>query len=266
MNADGSGTVPKTSPLAPHPDPSALPQTARVAPAATPSNRHGLVLDKVVLLGRTFEEYSRSFALDESVLRGQCVLDVASGVSSFCAEASRRGIATTAFDQIYDLAPEIIQSRCEPDLEAVTRNIALAKTYNWDFYQSPEGMRRFRQRAYTTFLEDYREHGAARYVPGRLPHLPFDDRSFDLTLVSYLLFVYDDHFDYGFHKQSIREIMRVTKSESRFYPIVTFEARRSPHIERLQNDPDLFDLALDLVPTGFEFLVGSNCFLRIRHR
>ncbi len=64
-------------------------------------SRQGLVLDKVVLLGRTFEEYARYFGLDTSALHNQRVLDVAAGVSSFCAEANLRGIRTTAFDQIY---------------------------------------------------------------------------------------------------------------------------------------------------------------------
>lgn len=229
-------------------------------------SRRGLVLDKVVLLGRTFEEYSRYFALDESELRGCRVLDVASGVSSFCAEANQRGIQTTAFDQIYQLDPETIQSRCEPDLEAVTTNIARAQTYNWAFYKSPEGMRTFRQRAYQTFLADYRTHREMRYIAGSLPELPFASGAFDVTLVSYLLFVYDDHFDYEFHKRSLLEIMRVTRSEARFYPVVTFEAKRSPHLDPLQSDPDLGHLTFRLVETDFEFLMGSNYFLQVRHR
>ncbi len=229
-------------------------------------SRQGLVLEKVVLLGRTFEEYARYFRLDTSALQKQSVLDVAAGVSSFCAEANLRGIRTTAFDQIYQLSSEAIQARCEPDLEAVTRNIALAKTYKWDFYKSPEGMREYRQRAYQTFLADYRTHADQRYIAGNLPHLPFRDREFDVTLVSYLLFVYDDHFDYTFHKASLIEIMRVTSNEARCYPIVTFEAQRSRHLDTLQTDPDLNHFIFDLVPTDFEFLIGSNYFLSIRRR
>ena len=171
--------------------------------------KQGLVLDKVVLLGRTFEEYVRYFALDPEALRGRSVLDVASGVSSFCAEANEQGIRATAFDLIYDFSPDEIQSRCEPDLDQVTRNIALAKTYKWDFYKSPEGMRNYRERAYRAFLADYRTQRGARYVAGQLPLLPFADGQFDITLTSYLLFVYEDHFDYGFHKRSVLEILTV---------------------------------------------------------
>lgn len=229
-------------------------------------NRQGLALEKVVLLGRTFDEYARFFALDVLALEGRRVLDVASGVSSFCAEANARGIRTTAFDQIYDFTADEIQARCEPDLERVTRDIASAKTYKWDFYRSPEGMREYRQRAYQAFLADYRVQGASRYVAGSLPQLPFRDGHFDLTLTSYLLFVYDEHFDYAFHRQSLLEMMRVTQGEVRCYPIVTFEAQRSRHLSRLAEDPALRHLQFDEVETDFEFLIGSNRYLRIRRR
>lgn len=229
-------------------------------------SKQGLVLDKVVLLGRTFDEYVRYFTLDPEALRGRSVLDVASGVSSFCAEANALGIRATAFDLIYDSSPDEIQSRCEPDLDHVTRNIALAKTYKWDFYKSPEGMRRFRERAYRAFLADYRTQRGARYVAGTLPKLPFADGQFDVTLTSYLLFVYEHHFDYAFHKRSVLEIMRVTRDEARCYPIVTFEAKPCTYLDRLQSDPDLKHLTFEQVRTDFEFLIGSNSFLRIRHR
>ena len=281
-------------------------------------NKQGLVLDKVVLLGRTFEEYVRYFALDVAALRGQAVLDVASGVSSFCAEANAQGIHVTAFDLIYRLPPEQIEARCGPDLDHVTKSIGGLQAYKWEFYKNPETMRTYRERAYKTFLADYRAHqtpslpqsggegrgeegpfhnasieeftnpspqpspratlrgeGAApaypahrdrRYVAGSLPRLPFDDAKFDLTLVSYLLFVYEDHFDYQFHKQSVLEVMRVTRGEARFYPLVSFEAKRCSFLDPLKNDPDLRHLAFEEVQTDFEFLVGSNWFLSVRHR
>jgi 2-polyprenyl-3-methyl-5-hydroxy-6-metoxy-1,4-benzoquinol methylase len=67
-------------------------------------SKHGLQLDRVVLLGRTFEEYRRYFLLEPHELIGKRVLDVASGVSSFCAEANTLGIKVTAFDPIYSLS------------------------------------------------------------------------------------------------------------------------------------------------------------------
>ena len=227
--------------------------------------KQGLVLDKVVLLGRTFEEYARYFALEPAFLPGRTILDVASGVSSFCAEANAKGLNVTAFDRIYELPVEDIQARCEPDLDHVLKSIGGLKTYRWEFYKSPERLRGFRERAYQTFLADYRVHRGKRYVGGSLPKMPFDDGRFDLTLVSYLLFAYEDQLDYEFHKQSLLEIMRVTRGEARFYPLVSFEAKRCRYVEQLRNDPDLRGLSFEEVITDFEFLVGSNNFLRVRH-
>lgn len=228
--------------------------------------KQGLVLDKVVLLGRTLDEYARYFALDLDALAGAEILDVASGVSSFTAEANARGLRVTAFDRIYELEPAVIQSRCEPDLERVIKSIEGLNTYRWEFYKNVENLRALRERAYKTFLADYAPQRGARYVAGSLPSLPFGNRQFDLTLASYLLLVYEDHFDYKFHQQSLLEVMRVTRGEARLYPIVSFEAKRCSYIDRFKADPALAHLTFEEVQTDFEFLVGSNYFLRIRHR
>ena len=227
--------------------------------------KRGLVLDKVVLLGRTLEEYRRYFALDLEKLRGKAILDVASGVSSFCAETNALGLDVTAFDAIYEFSAEQIEQRCGPDLDLVVNAVRNLKTYRWDFYRSPEYLRTFRERAWRTFLADYCAH-PERYVAGRLPRLPFRDAQFDLTLVSYLLFVYEDQLDYGFHQKSLAEIMRVTRGEARIYPTVTFEAHRSVYLDRLNADPALRHLGFEEVQTDFEFLIGSNNYLRVFHR
>jgi len=225
-----------------------------------------MVLDKVVLLGRTLDEYRRYFTLDLDQLRGRAILDVAAGVGSFCAEARDLGLDVTAFDVIYDWPRREIESRCGPDLDHVLQAIASLQTYRWDFYKSADNLRRFREKAYRTFLADYQTGRGIRYVPGRLPKLPFRDGQFDLTLVSYFLLVYEDQFDYEFHKQSILEIMRVTRGEARLYPIVSFEAKRCGYIDRFKRDPALEHLSFEDVRTDFEFLVGSNFFLSVRHR
>src|SRR5689334_16631787 len=171
--------------------------------------KRGLKLDRVVLLGRTFEEYRRYFLLDPQGLTGKRVLDVAGGVSSFCAEANNLGVDVTAFDPIYSLSREEIRQRSLHDLEGVYRTIGLVPTYRWGFYKNPDYMRVLRERASAIFFADFEAH-PERYVAGELPQLPFLESEFDLTLVSYLLFAYQDRFDYDFHRNSILEIMRVT--------------------------------------------------------
>jgi hypothetical protein len=228
--------------------------------------KSGLELSKVVLLGRTFEEYVRYFGLDEAAFRGKKVLDIASGVSSFCAEANAKKIDVTAFDPIYELSSDEIQNRCESDLEFVTHEIGKVKAYNWDFYKTPAKMREYRERAYKLFLPDFTKTKGERYIFGKLPHTPFRDRQFDLTLTSYFLFVYETHFDYDFHKQSIAEILRVTSGEARIYPLVNFKAERSPFVDRIQTETDFADWKFEEVKTDFEFLRNSSSFLRISKR
>ena len=222
----------------------------------------GLQLDRVVLLGRTFEEYRRYFLLEPEKLIGKTVLDVAGGVSSFCAEANDFGIKVTAFDPIYSLSREKIRERSDPDLESVYRTIGLVPTYRWGFYKNPDYMRTLRERASAIFFSDFKIH-PQRYVAGELPRLPFADAEFDLTLVSYLLFAYQDRFDYEFHRDSILEIMRVTRGEARIYPTVTFEAQASEYIPILHSDPALQVFEFTEIETDFEFLVNSNSYLRV---
>jgi SAM-dependent methyltransferase len=224
--------------------------------------KRGLQLDHVVLLGRTFEEYRRYFLLTPDDLVGKRVLDVAGGVSSFCAEGNKLGIKVTAFDPIYCLSARKIREKSEPDLESVYRSIGRMPTYRWAFYKSPEYMRVLRERASAIFFSDYKIH-PDRYVAGQLPRLPFADAEFDLTLVSYLLFAYQDRLDYEFHRDSILEIMRVTRGEARIYPTVTFEAQPSEYILMLPSDPALQRFAFTEIKTDFEFLVNSNSFLKL---
>jgi hypothetical protein len=226
--------------------------------------KRGLQLDRVVLLGRTFEEYRRYFLLEPHELIGKRVLDVAGGVSSFCAEANNIGIKVTAFDPIYSLSHEKIRQRSDPDLESVYKSIGLVPTYRWGFYKNPDYMRALREGASTIFFSDFQTN-PKRYVAGELPRLPFADGEFDLTFVSYLLFAYQDRFDYEFHRDSVLEIMRVTRGEARIYPTVTFEAQPSEYIPMLKSDPALRAIEFKEIETDFEFLVNSNLYLRVTH-
>ena len=226
--------------------------------------KRGLQLDRVVLLGRTLEEYRRYFLLEPDHLIGKRVLDVAGGVSSFCAEANNLGINVTSFDPIYSLSAEKIRERSEPDLESVHRAIGSVPTYRWGYYKSPDYMRELRNRASTMFFSDYETH-PQRYVAGELPRLPFADREFDVTLVSYFLFAYEERLSYEFHRESILQVMRVTRDEARIYPTVTFEAQPSEYLPALRSDPALRQFEFTEIKTDFEFLVNSNSYLRVRH-
>src|SRR5207247_3221456 len=101
-------------------------------------SKRGLQLDRVVLLGRTFEEYRRYFLLEPDDLIGKRVLDVAGGVSSFCAEANKLGMKVTSFDPIYSLPPEEITERSEPELASVYRTTGSVPTSSRALLQNSE--------------------------------------------------------------------------------------------------------------------------------
>jgi hypothetical protein len=79
-----------------------------------------LDLKNIALIGRTFEEYYRMFDLG-NLPKNEHILDVASGVSSFCAEANVKGYDVTASDRIYSSSPLEIEEKCRQDLDEVIK-------------------------------------------------------------------------------------------------------------------------------------------------
>jgi hypothetical protein len=211
-------------------------------------------LDSVVLLGRTFDEYCRYFQLDDRDLRSVRILDIGAGVSSFCSEANSRGYDVMAADPIYELPVEVIAEKSAADLNHVlTRLPDAAHNYNWSFYRDPQQLR------------EYRASDQSRYVRVALPHTGFRANEFQLVLVSHLLFLYDDLFDYDFHKRSLLELARIAQTEIRIYPLTNMRAMRSSLLESLMRDPDCSALTFTVSKIDFEFLKNSDELLKINH-
>jgi hypothetical protein len=221
-------------------------------------------LDHVVLIGRTFEEYCRYFQLQDSFLESNRILDVGSGVSSFCAESGLRGYDVTAADPIYDLPVETIAAKSAKDLKNILQQVpAAAHKYNWTFYRDVNELARYRTAARYRFLEDYSAR-RDRYVPSALPNTAFDGNEFDIALASHLLFLYDDLLDYEFHKRSILELSRIVRHEIRIYPLANMSGVKSPFLEQLLSDPDCSGLSFTILKSDFEFFKNANEMLKIQ--
>lgn len=229
----------------------------------TTMNRH-LSLKDIVLIGRTFDEYRRMFALDDRTLAVNRILDAASGVSSFCAEANARGGDVTASDIIYDFDPEEIEAKCGEDLEHVMGQLPLLRDlYVWNYFHDIPELRARREHAYRDFLADFRVWGTERYVPVRYPAAPFPAGRFDLALVSHFLFLYEEHLDYAFHKATLRSLLRVAR-EVRVFPLLNLKGGSSRHLGALLGDRDFDDCAVRIVPVDYEFMKDGNRMLVIR--
>ena len=219
--------------------------------------RAGLQLDDVVLLGRTFAEYTAFFGLTDDTLRGARILDAASGVGSFGAEARGHGHDVVSADPVYGAPAADIERKCRADLDEVVRQLpAVASNYVWGgFYRDIPDLARHREAAYRRFVADYGT-GTERYVASALPGLGFADKQFTLTLVSHFLFLYDDRLDFDFHVASLRELARITDGEVRVYPLVNLKAEPSRVLEGLSGAS--LPGRLERRPVPFEFLRGAR--------
>ncbi|KIL37763.1 methylase [Gordoniibacillus kamchatkensis] len=224
----------------------------------------------VAMTCRSYEEYVRMFALAEDRLQGLSILDMAGGASSFAAEAAGRGNGVTAVDPLYAMSAEEIREHGEREIEVSTAKLAgLAHQYRWDFYGSLDRHRAMRVQSLHRFLADYgAEHPAVTYMQALLPKLPLSGDRFDLTLCSHFLFLYEDQFDYDFHRAAVAELLRVTKpgGEVRVYPLFNFRTEQYSHLDRLRRDIEAEGAASRLEESQLPFLPNSGHLLVFRKK
>jgi len=186
---------------------------------------------------RSFDEYRAMFRLEDEVLRRGPVLDVAGGASSFTAQLDAMGIQAVAADPFYDGLSEQVIAGGYKEIEVSSAKIAaMANSYDWSFYGSPENHRRIRERSMDLFAEHFRnETTRSKYYAASLPKLPFEDHTFDLAVCSHFLFLYADTFDKRFHTAAIAELLRVLRpgGQLRIYPLVTLKWEEPPFLNEL---------------------------------
>lgn len=222
-----------------------------------------LDLKDVVLVGRNFEEYFKMFNLKE-VNKKEKILDVASGVSSFCKEATEKGYDVTSSDRIYYFSPNELEKKCGEDLNTTIEKLSEVRDlYQWEFFKDVTELKDQRIKAYKNFIEDFRQNGSEKYVYAEYPRSDFKNNQFTITLVSHFLFMYDEHFNYDFHKDTIKELMRITSKEIRIFPIVNLKGKRSSFVSELIKDKDFHHYKIEIEKVDYEFVKGGNEMLII---
>lgn len=220
-------------------------------------------LERVALIGRTYNEYKRMFDVSKESLEGKRVLDVAAGVSNFCAIGNVLGLDVTAVDPVYHLMADEIEVQAEQDLELIVNKLPVNESnYNWDFYGDIEGVRVSRIKAYQTFLKDY-QNNPKSYVPGEIGKLPFEDKSFDTTLVSHLMFLYDHLFSAEDHIAMFRELIRVTRNEIIIFPTKNLSGENCKWVDLIVKNYEFLDQTFKIEKSKFEFLKGNSLRLRV---
>lgn len=218
-----------------------------------------LILKDIVLIGRTFDEYYRMFNLTDELLKNEIILDVASGVSSFCAQARARGYNVTASDKIYTSEPSEIERKCAKDLDVVMKQLpGIADLYLWNYFKDIKALKNNREKAYRIFIKDFKKYGVKRYVPVEFPATNFLNEQFTIALASHFLFLYEDYLDYDFHKKTILELLRVVSKELRIFPIVNFKGKRSIFVEPVMHDVDFGRFQISIKRVDYEFIRNGN--------
>ncbi|SET30581.1 hypothetical protein SAMN05660297_02005 [Natronincola peptidivorans] len=223
-----------------------------------------LELEEVVLIGRTFEEYDKMFELAELNLVEERVLDVASGVSSFGAEAREYGYDVISSDRIYQFSPAEIEKKCSKDLvEVMDKLEGIKELYKWDFFNSIDHLKKHREKAYKTFVKEFSQNKGDNYKFVEYPSSSFRDKEFSISLVSHFLFMYDEHLDYDFHKRTLEELIRITRKEIRIFPLVNLKGKKSDLVERIMEDEDFKEFSFKKQGVNYEFVKGGNEILKI---
>ncbi|GGF13609.1 hypothetical protein GCM10010954_10420 [Halobacillus andaensis] len=224
-------------------------------------SRTKLNLEKIIFIGRTYEEYLDMFSLNEEALKGKKILDCPSGACSFTAVGRSKGMDITAADMAYDHSGAVLENKGKQDLHHAMEHMEKAKNnYIWSYFQNIEELKKYRQSALENCTQDWKE-ASDRYLPVVLPELPFKDEEFELVLSAHFLFMYADRLTYEFHLRSLEELLRVTKEEVRIFPLVDLEGKRYKRMDDLVEHLSSQGYAVEEVNVSYEFQKNANSML-----
>lgn len=221
-------------------------------------------LDRVVFIGRTFEEYVQMFNLHIPELVGKKILDCPAGACSFTALGTKASLDITASDIAYDHKIDDLKRKGLLDIEHAMETLECAKdNYVWSCYGDVQGLSEQRHQALQDCTQDMRKH-PERYVAAVLPELPFEDEQFNIVLSAHFLFMYSDRLDYEFHKNTVHELLRVASEEVRIFPLTDLTGTRYDLLDRLILELEAEGLRVTEAKVPYEFMRNGNSLLSIR--
>ncbi|WDF52483.1 SAM-dependent methyltransferase [Paenibacillus sp. KACC 21273] len=226
----------------------------------------GLHLDRIIFIGRTYNEYMSMFDLTEEQLQGRRILDCPAGACSFTAEASKHGLDVIATDIAYTFDTDALHAKGKQDIAHMLEHMQTAHhEYDWTMMGTIEQLGNTRLFALETFCKDRAQYDQ-RYIPATLPQLPLPDKSVDLTLSAHFLFMYADRLDLSFHIQCLREMMRVTTQEIRIFPLVNLQGERVSFIEEAIFTASAGEWISEEKPTPYIFQKGAESMLILKRK
>ncbi|MEV4615158.1 hypothetical protein AB0K43_21590 [Kitasatospora sp. NPDC049258] len=191
----------------------------------------------VLVTSRPLDEYCGLFGLTRAELSAVPgpVLDCPGGAAGLVAEARTLGCRAIAVDPGYAVPPHELATRARAGQAVMAAAIRADPARHLPRYHRADGYLRSWDRARRLFAADAAAH-PERYVAAALPHLPFADGTFALTLSSYLLFAYPDLFSPRQQLAALLELVRVTDpaGEVRIHPLHDSAGARCPRLDELR--------------------------------
>jgi hypothetical protein len=217
----------------------------------------------IVPWGRSFREYVDMFHLSDEDL-DRTIPGCGDGPASFNCEMTRQGNSVISVDPIYNFDRDAIKKRIdEIYVEVLEQTRANQDKFVWDNISSIEELGKTRMESMKLFLDDFdKGKHQGRYVAGELLELPFKDDSFDMALVSHLLFLYSEQLSLDFHLRAIDELLRVA-DEVRIFPLLDLNSRRSLHVDEVIDHVADKGYSVCEEKVKYEFQKGGNRMLKI---
>jgi hypothetical protein len=222
-----------------------------------------VVLEKVIPIGRSLEEYRLMFNLTDRDIDRR-ILGIADGPASFNAEMKECGRFVTSVDPLYTFEGRDIKEQFYKHIDSVVAQLkSTREDYKWSFFKSPDEYRKYRIETLEKFIADYdlgRTEG--RYLAGELPSLDIEDSSFDLALCSHFLFLYTEQLNYDFHLAAIKEILHIA-NEIRIFPLLDLKLNRSVYLDPVMRKLESDGLSVGITKVDYEMQPGGNIMLSI---
>ncbi|MCM3783386.1 SAM-dependent methyltransferase [Neobacillus mesonae] len=224
----------------------------------------GLDLERIIFIGRTFEEYKRMFLLTEEDIASKRILDCPGGACSFTAGVNKAGGRAVSVDVAYFYPWNVLRDKGKEDISHAMGQMAkVTDQYEWSFFNNIEELRAHRLEALDTCIADMK-NDPEHYIAAMLPDLPFEkDKEFDLILSAHFLFMYADRLPLSFHLETLSEMMRVAREEIRIYPVMQLDGQRYHALDEILDFVEKAGWSSELVHVPYEFQKGANQMLKI---
>lgn len=217
----------------------------------------------VVPWGRSYQEYVDMFNLTDEDM-DKFILGCGDGPASFNCEMNRQGKSVVSVDPIYCQDRETIRKRIdETKSEVLEQTRTNQDRFVWQTITSVEELGMIRMTSMNMFLDDLEDgKKQGRYIAGALPDFPFADNSFDMALVSHLMFLYSEQLSFDFHIHAIDELLRVA-GEVRIFPLLDLNSRKSIHLDEVVGYLLSQGFVVLEEKVNYEFQKGGNTMLKV---